>query len=153
MPSENIAKKGHYLQDYFCFCSKEFESFISLGGIFHLKQVCLVSCLCYVQHTELSSLDQRETRCTLFTKANLMGNQGTCFTKLTSAFELISSLIHRPCSNVEKASLNLENVLSLIGALSLNCVPWILLCCKCTTEVSSGHMSAKILQKTKKQNN
>lgn len=149
MPSENIAKKGHCFQDYFCFCSEEFESFISLGGIFHLKQACLLSSLCYVQHAELSSSDQRETHCTLFTKANLMGNQGTYFTKLTSSFELISSLIHRPCSNVEKASLNLENVLSLIGALSLNCMPWILLCCKCTTEVSSGHMSVQNLQKTK----
>lgn len=74
-----------------------------------------------------------------------MGNQGTYFTKLTSPFELISSLIHRPCSNVEKASLNMENVLSLIGALSLNCMPWISLCCKCTREVSSGHLSAKTL--------
>lgn len=78
-----------------------------------------------------------------------MGNQGTYFTKLTSPFELISSLIHRPCSNVEKASLNMENVLSLIGALSLNCMPWISLCCKCTREVSSGHLRVKTLWKTK----
>lgn len=54
-----------------------------------------------------------------------MGNQGSYFPKLTSPFELLSSLIHRPCSNVEKASLNLENVLSLIGALSLNSMSWI----------------------------
>lgn len=73
-----------------------------------------------------------------------MGNQGSYFPKLTSPFELLSSLIHRPCSNVEKASLNLENVLSLIGALSLNSMPWILLSYKCTTEVSSGYMSTKI---------
>lgn len=82
-----------------------------------------------------------------------MGNQGTYFTKLTSPFELLSSLILRPCSNVEKASLNLENVLSLIGALSLNCMPWILLGCKCTREVPSGHTSAKILSKTKTKTN
>lgn len=73
-----------------------------------------------------------------------MGNQGIYFTKPTSLFELLSSLIRRPCSNVEKASLNLENVLGLIGALSLNCMPWISLCSKSTTEVSSGHMRAKI---------
>ena len=78
-----------------------------------------------------------------------MGNQGTYFTKLTSPFELLSPLILRLCSNVEKASLNLENVLSLIGAISLNCMPWILLGCKCTREVPSGHTSAKILSKTK----
>lgn len=82
-----------------------------------------------------------------------MGNQGTYFTKLTSPFELLSPLILRLCSNVEKASLNLENVLSLIGASSLNCMPWILLGCKCTREVPSGHTSAKILSKTKTKTN
>lgn len=82
-----------------------------------------------------------------------MGNKGTYFTTLTSPFELLSSLIQRPSSNVEKASLNLENVLSLIGALSLNCMPLILPGSKCTTEVPSGHTRAKILLKTKTRTN
>lgn len=70
------------------------------------------------------SEDQREAGPALFTKANLMGNQGACFYE--ADWSLLNYYLHwsRDRARNAEALLNLENVLSLIGALSLNYMPW-----------------------------